>query len=133
MPPKRARESRGTEPGEVRLFLRVIAGERRLIGPGRADLLEWIDRTGSISEAARQMKMSYRRAWLLVEDLAQQLGRPVVETAQGGRRGGGAILSDAGRSLLHAYRRMQRLAERELAADLDRIRRLRKSDRTPPA
>lgn len=115
----------------LRLFLRVIAGERRMIGPGRAELLERIDRTGSIAAAAREMGMSYRRAWLHVEDLARQVGTPVVETAQGGRRGGGALLSEAGRTLLHAYRRMQHTAERALGPDLARLERLTRGGGRP--
>jgi molybdate transport system regulatory protein len=129
MPSRRPRKTHGGRTGEVRLFLRVIVDKRRLIGPGRANLLESIDRTGSIAAAAREMHMSYRRAWLHVDDLARQIGSPVVETAQGGSRGGGAILSEAGRTLLHAYRRMQRRTERELAADLERMRRLVKPSR----
>lgn len=124
-----AAERQGRGGVEVRSFLRIIVRNRRLIGPGRANLLESIDRTGSIAAAAREMRMSHRRAWLHVDDLARQIGSPVVETAQGGSPGGGAILSETRRALLHVYRRMERRTERELAADLDRLRRLVKPGR----
>ena len=121
MPPKRiARDERPGENG-CRLFLRVMDGPRRVLGPGRAELLEQIDRTGSISAAARQIGMSYRRAWLLLQSLSEQIGQPVIETAQGGRRGGGALLSERGRALLHLYRRIERTAERAVAGDLAKL------------
>lgn len=111
---------------EARLFVRIIVGKRRFIGPGRADLLEQLDRTGSISAAARAMRMSYRRAWLHIEDLSQQMSRPMVETAQGGRHGGGAVLTAEGRALLDAYRRMQRRAGAAVERDLEALLRLTK-------
>src|SRR5258707_2952400 len=72
--------------------IRILIGAIVAIGPGRADLLGAITRTGSISAAAREMKMSYRRAWLLVEAMNSAFRRPLVETLTGGdRRGGGAV------------------------------------------
>lgn len=115
-----------------RLFVRVIVGNRRLIGPGRADLLDQLDRTGSISAAARAMRMSYRRAWLHIDDLSHQLGRPIVETAQGGRRGGGAVLTETGRTLLNAYRRMQKRACDAAERDLEALVRLAKRNAKGP-
>src|SRR5260221_5895835 len=64
--------------------IRILIGEIVAIGPGRADLLGAITRTGSISAAAREMKMSYRRAWLLVEAMNSAFRRPLVETLTGG-------------------------------------------------
>src|SRR5258708_11492756 len=69
--------------------IRILIGAVIAIGPGRADLLAAIARTGSISAAARDMGMSYRRAWLLVEAINGAFRRPLVETLTGGRRGGG--------------------------------------------
>src|SRR2546430_15821109 len=69
--------------------IRILIGAVVAIGPGRADLLGAIARTGSISAAAREMKMSYRRAWLLVEAMNAAFRRPLVETLTGGRHGGG--------------------------------------------
>jgi len=68
--------------------------------------------------------MSYRRAWLHVEDLSQQVGRPLIETAQGGRHGGGAVLTEDGRALLNAYRRMQRRAGAAVERELTELLRL---------
>src|SRR2546428_13465479 len=70
--------------------IRILIGAVVAIGPGRADLLGAIARTGSISAAAREMKMSYRRAWLLVEAMNSAFRRPLVETLTGGEGGGGA-------------------------------------------
>lgn len=74
------------------------------IGPGKADLLEAIDRTGSISAAARAMRMSYRRAWLLVDTMNACFRAPLVTTEKGGREGGGAVLTLTGRRALRSYR-----------------------------
>lgn len=82
------------------------------MGPGKADLLAAIDATGSISAAGRAMGMSYRRAWLLVDAMNRCWAEPLVDTATGGRKGGGARLSEAGRAVLAAYR--------DLTADLER-------------
>lgn len=93
-----------------RLSIRIdLAGGGR-IGPGKVALLEEIGRSGSISAAGRAMKMSYRRAWQLVEDLNRSLGGPVVETATGGAGGGGARLTEAGRTLVQEYRAVEHAA-----------------------
>jgi molybdate transport system regulatory protein len=110
-----------------RLFLSVVLDTGRLVGPGRADLLEGVDRLGSISAAAREMDMSYRQAWLLLADVARHLGEAVVETRQGGRAGGGAMLTPAGRTLLNAYRRLQRRAATAVDRELEQIGRLLES------
>ena len=81
------------------------------MGPGKADLLEAISATGSISAAAREMRMSYRRAWLLVQTMNACFAEPLVESAKGGREGGGAVLTPAGLAALAAYRAIARRAE----------------------
>jgi molybdate transport system regulatory protein len=97
-------------PADHRLSIRIdLAGGGR-IGPGKVALLEEIGRSGSISGAGRAMKMSYRRAWELVEDLNRSLGSPVVETATGGAGGGGARLTEAGATLVRQYRAMEQAA-----------------------
>src|SRR5882672_9419851 len=80
--------------------IRILIGAVVAIGPGRADLLGAIARTGSISAAAREMKMSYRRAWLLVEAMNAAFRRPLVETLTGGRSGGGARVTELGAEVL---------------------------------
>src|SRR3954447_19823626 len=93
------------------LSLRIDLPQGR-IGPGKIDLLEAIDREGSISAAGRALGMSYKRAWDLVDALNKLLGQAVVEASLGGYRGGGAILTDAGRNLVADYRATERAAQR---------------------
>jgi molybdate transport system regulatory protein len=80
------------------------------MGPGKADLLEAIGRTGSISAAARAMEMSYRRAWLLVDVMNRSFREPLVHSAVGGTRGGGAQLTGAGARVLARFRAMEAAA-----------------------
>lgn len=100
------------------LRLRIVFPGERQIGPGKADLLEAIERTGSISSAARELGMSYRRAWLLVDELGKLFKRPIVTTAAGGAHGGGAALTDFGRALIAAYRRIEDRAAEAVRAEL---------------
>ncbi len=90
---------------------RLMCGEVRAFGPGKADLLAQIDKTGSISAAARAMSMSYSRAWLLVDAMNGAFRQPLVEAAPGGAKGGGAIVTALGRDVLALYLAMR--------ADLD--------------
>ncbi len=91
--------------------LRIDLAPGCSIGPGKIELLELIGRHGSLSQAARELGMSYRRAWLLVDELNQTLQQPVVSKSVGGSRGGGAELTVAGRALAATYRRFERNAE----------------------
>ena len=106
------------------LVVRVVLGRRASIGPGRVRLLEAVDRERSISAAARSLDMSYRRAWLLIDAMNQTLRKPVVETAIGGRVGGGARLTPVGRQVIATYRRLERRARVALRPDLATMRRL---------
>ncbi|WP_224826156.1 winged helix-turn-helix domain-containing protein [Cognatishimia sp. MH4019] len=99
-----------------RLRLRVHFGPT-MLGPGKADLLELIDETGSISAAGRAMKMSYKRAWTLVDEMNSAYRAPLVISARGGPEGGGAHLSETGREVLTLYRAM--MARVETAAEPD--------------
>ncbi|WP_240791190.1 winged helix-turn-helix domain-containing protein [Roseomonas sp. AR75] len=107
------------------LSLRIDLPSGR-IGPGKIRLLEAIDREGSISAAGRALGMSYKRAWDLVDALNKLVGTPVVDASPGGYRGGGAMLTDAGRDLVADYRAIERAAQRaagtRLAALLQRTR-----------
>jgi len=87
-----------------RASLRIELGRERRVGPGKIKLLELIRSTGSISAAARQMEMSYRRAWLLIDEVNGALKAQVVATATGGSGGGGAMLTPLGEALIAAYR-----------------------------
>jgi len=104
--------------------IRILIGAVVAIGPGRADLLEAVSRTGSISAAARAMGMSYRRAWLLVEAMNAAFREPLVETLTGGEGGGGARITALGRDVLRRYRAAERKAARSVAADLRSLSRL---------
>jgi molybdate transport system regulatory protein len=102
----------------ARLKLSIVFGSGARIGPGKAKLLESIRDTGSISAAARDMDMSYKRAWLLLDSINQAFATPAVTAATGGRRGGGARLTDFGRELLERYRRLEAQAQEAAADDL---------------
>lgn len=92
----------------TRLTIRFdFDGDSRL-GPGKIALLESIAATGSISGAGRAHKMSYRRAWLLVEELNRQFGEPLVTARPGGAHGGGAALTSAGEGVVALYREAER-------------------------
>ena len=101
--------------GPLRLKLQLLCGDRFALGPGKADLLDAIGREGSISAAGRALGMSYRRAWLLVDEMNRCFAERLVETLSGGGRERGARLTDAGRAVLTAYRALQ--AEAAKAAD----------------
>ena len=88
------------------------------MGPGKADLLRAIGQTGSISAAARQMEMSYRRAWLLVDTMNQAFKSPVVVTLTGGKSGGGAAVTEFGKEVLRRYSAMEKKASASVLAEL---------------
>lgn len=92
-----------------------------ILGPGKVDLIEAIERTGSISAAGRAMGMSYRRAWLLVDALNRMFKQPVVVLATGGAKGGGAKLTDFGRSVATAYRRAEARADTAVREEFARL------------
>jgi molybdate transport system regulatory protein len=89
------------------------------IGPGKIALLEAIDRTGSISAAARALDMTFRRAWFLVETMNSAFREPVVRTSVGGREGGGAGLTPLGQEVVARYRQVQEDARKAAAPHLD--------------
>ena len=87
----------------ARLSIRIDLADGIRIGPGKIALLEAIRTTGSISAAARSLGMSYRRAWLLVEEINHGLREPAVTTASGGRYGGGAAITPVGEKVVDLY------------------------------
>jgi molybdate transport system regulatory protein len=91
----------------ARLTLRVDFGTDRAIGPGKVQLLEAIRDTGSISQAGRSLGMSYRRAWLLVDDMNRCFREPVVTAQPGGSQGGGAALTAFGEKVVRKYRTIE--------------------------
>ena len=108
--------------------LRILLGREIAIGPGKAELLRLIEEMGSISAAAREMGMSYRRAWTLVETMNGAFREPVVEAAIGGRGGGGAQVTDFGREALNRYRAMEEKAVSSVTAEMDAFSELLDSD-----
>lgn len=108
------------KPPRVRLQIK----QGTAIGPGKAALLEALERTGSISAAGRELGMSYRRAWLLIHSVNQAYKEPLVEASKGGAGGGGAQLTSLGREVLAIYRRMERKAVRAIQPEIDTLQRL---------
>lgn len=96
---------------DPRLNLRLHFASGLTFGRGKADLLQFIDEEGSISAAGRRMKMSYRRAWNLVEEMNSAFREPLIDSSRGGSGGGGAALTDKGREMLAHYRALERLLE----------------------
>lgn len=115
------------------LKLRVRLCSFAALGPGKVDLLEAVERCGSITKAAKDQKMSYRRAWLLVDEMNRAFEEPVVDTAHGGSTGGGAKLSATGRAVIDIYRRVQAKAEAAIRQELDEIAALLAAEPRPPA
>ena len=105
-----------------RLSLRLVFGSDAMFGPGKAELLERIRDTGSISAAGRQMKMSYKRAWMLVETLNAIFHDPLVDSTRGGPRGGGARLTTAGEAVLAQYRSLEQVVLTAGSPQIDRLR-----------
>lgn len=104
----------------TRLTIRLDFEFGRRLGAGKVALLESIEKTGSISAAGRAHQMSYRRAWLLVDELNQLFATPLVAAHHGGAKGGGAALTDQGRRIVALYRdaeaKMRAAAQGEIAA-----------------
>ncbi|HSM96164.1 MAG TPA: LysR family transcriptional regulator [Rhizomicrobium sp.] len=94
----------------VRLTIRVDFEPGHAVGPGKVRLLEQVAQTGSIRGAATALKMSYRRAWLLIRATEDTFGVLLVTAAAGGRKGGGASLTEAGKKLVRLYRVIEKKA-----------------------
>ncbi|MCH7486711.1 MAG: LysR family transcriptional regulator [Proteobacteria bacterium] len=105
-------------------FIRVHLLRVNAIGPGKADLLEVIAETGSIAAAARRMRMSYRRAWSLVQAMNGAFRAPLVETMKGGSSGGGTALTATGKEVLKQYRDMESRAADVIAEDVVEFKKL---------
>ena len=111
---------------------RIDFAEHSSIGPGKIRLLEAIRDSGSLSQAARDIGMSYRRAWLLVESLKQSFREPVTVASAGGKAGGGMLVTEFGDALIKSYHELERdfemLAARRLHAIIATVIRRSKSD-----
>lgn len=111
-----------------RIKLRLEYDAPLVLGPGKAQLLRLIGNHGSISAAGRRMGMSYKRAWSLVEEMNAAFARPLVDSSRGGAGGGGAVVTPAGRQVLHHYEALEGLLRDRGAADLAAIGALMKKD-----
>ena len=106
------------------LHLRIDFGGERSLGPGKIRLLELINETGSISAAGRALSMSYRQAWLLIDELNHMFRKPVVVAQTGGGGGGGASVTEAGNDVIRLYRDMERRAYGASTTDMRSLARL---------
>ena len=102
---------------------RVKVGDSIALGPGKVDLLEAVDRTGSISQAARELKLSYRRAWGMIDTMNRCFKSPLVESATGGKGGGGAQLTRRGKRTIELYRNMEEKARHAVGPEWSTLRR----------
>ncbi|SAI68232.1 regulator of molybdenum transport genes [Bordetella ansorpii] len=105
-----------SDPPRVQFRMRVYRDADIAVGPGKIALLEAIIEAGSITAAAQQLGMSYRRAWLLIDELNRSLRHPAVQSATGGARGGGTVVTPTGLELIRCYRAIEARA-RAAAAD----------------
>ncbi|MFU1505661.1 winged helix-turn-helix domain-containing protein [Aeromonas veronii] len=103
---------------------RVYIGKNLSIGPGKIDLLRAIGEARSISAAARSMDLPYKRAWLLINTLNEGFPCPVVETATGGKGGGGASLTPLGVQLVEAYDALEKRLNSQASPELELLRQL---------
>ncbi len=101
---------------------RIYIGESIAIGPGKIDLLRQVGETRSIAAAARALDVPYKRAWLLIDSLNQGFGRPVVETASGGKGGGGALLTPLGQQLVERYDALEARINANAGQELQALR-----------
>ena len=105
----------------VKFRMRITASDVIAVGPGKIALLEAIGEAGSLTSAAKNLDMSYRRAWMLLDELNRSLRRPAVDSAKGGQHGGGSELTDTGRQLIALYRRIEATAALAAEGDIKRL------------
>jgi molybdate transport system regulatory protein len=117
-----ARRSKSTHPVTLLPRLRIISGDEIAFGPGKADLLSAVQRTGSITRAAAELRMSYMRAWTLIRTMNQCFREPLVTAVRGGTKGGGgAQLTDAGVRVLALYQSINEKCLRSSGADWKKL------------
>jgi len=112
---------------------RVYSGDKIVLGPGKAQILAHVAETGSLSEAARLMEMSYTRAWTLVKLMNESFNEPLIESVRGGSSGGGAMLTKTGQKVLALYQQMQSEAQIATKANGKKLIALLKREAEKPA
>ncbi len=120
------------DPTTVQLRLRVYRGPEAALGPGRADLLTRIGATASIAQAARDMGMSYMKAWKLIQSMNRCFREPLIEVKRGGKAGGTARLTPTGETALGLYRQMERQSQDALRPLEGRMAALIRGDEPSP-
>lgn len=108
--PASATADAATGDPTVAFRMRVMLGDTIAIGPGKVALLEAIRDHGSISRAAKSLEMSYRRAWVLLQEINQSMRVPAVSSDQGGQHGGGSVLTPEGEAVIRLYRTIEQQA-----------------------
>ena len=103
--------SLNVSPLEERTRFRIQVKHAIAIGPGKADVLQCIDETGSIAQSGRRLGMSYQRVWSLVASMNRDFVDPLVLTQRGGTAGGGTVLTPTGRKVLKLYRAVESKAQ----------------------
>ncbi len=109
------------QDGAPRLWIKITFGSRGQIGPGKIQLLQGIAEQRSITAAARATGMSYRRAWLLVDQMNKTFGAPVVQTHTGGNTRGGAKLTPLGEDIVARYLELMATAQARSADKLGEL------------
>ena len=118
---KSEKHGRQGQPRSILVRPRLYLGDGITIGPGKIDLLRAVGETRSISAAARAQGVPYKRAWLLIDTLNRGFPRPVIETATGGKGGGGAHLTPLGQELIQAYDALERRLNAEAVCEIEAI------------
>ncbi len=116
----------------ARVSLRLGFPGEQALGPGKIRILELIGETGSISAAGRAMSMSYRRAWMLVDELNRMFREPLVEARPGGAHGGGASLTEAGGDVVRRYRTIESNVETNSSAQIAALEKMLASPKRKP-
>lgn len=109
---------------QVRFRMRITQDDTIALGPGKVSLLEAVREHGSISAAARSMNMSYRRAWLLMDELNRALASPATVSEHGGQSGGGSMLTPVGEEIIRLYRNIETQAAAVCATEIEALTKL---------
>lgn len=123
------KKRRPASPAALRARVWIERGGKLALNEAGADLLEQIEAVGSLSEAARKLRYSYRRAWMLLDAMNKQWKSPLVTTSIGGKRGGGAKLTELGGRVLRSFRDLQLHIEIAIDQEADGFRRATDSTR----
>jgi molybdate transport system regulatory protein len=106
---------------DAKFRLRIKKDSTIAVGPGKISLLEAVIETGSITAAAKKLEMSYRRAWLLIDEMNRCMKKPLIDTASGGKHGGGTTVTSSGLELIKRYRSIEREAAKATAKEIRAI------------